>query len=126
LQARIFLFVRLVLLETGAGGFGFHRAGRRLQGNQDADGGLLAVQQAAQVAHVFHASLAALDLDDDLLRLGGFGVVPEKDFAVNAVVRAFLLLDGAGADEAERPPLELIFVVPRRGWRLRWAWWVRR
>ena len=111
LQARIFLPVRLVLVETGAGGFGFHRAGGRLQGNQNADGGFLAVQHAAQIAHVLHAGLAAFDLNDDLLRLGGLGVVAEKDFAVNAVVRAFLLLDGARADEAERPPLELVFVV---------------
>ena len=111
LQARIFLPVGLVLVKTGAGGFGFHRAGGGLQGNQDADGGLLAVQHAAQIAHVFYAGLAAFDLNNNLFRLGGFGVVAEKDFAVNAVVRAFLLLDGPRADEAERPPLELIFVV---------------
>jgi hypothetical protein len=41
----------------------------------------------------------------------GFGVVAEKDFAVYAVVGALFLLDGARADEAKRPPLELIFVV---------------
>jgi hypothetical protein len=50
-------------------------------------------------------------LNDDLLRLGSLGVVAEKDFAVNTVVRAFFLLDGARADEAECPPLELVFVV---------------
>jgi hypothetical protein len=111
LEARIFLPVGLVLVETGAGSFGFHRAGGGLQGNQNADGGFLAIQYAAQIAHVLHAGLAALDLNDNLLRFGGFGVIAEKDFAVNAVVRAFLLLDGARADEAERPPLELIFVV---------------
>ena len=111
MQAWVFLPVGLVLVKTGAGGFSFHRAGGRLQGNQDADGGFLAVQHAAQIAHILHAGLAAFDLNDDLLRFGGFGVVAEKDFAVNAVVRAFFLLDGARANEAERPPLELIFVV---------------
>jgi hypothetical protein len=50
-------------------------------------------------------------LNDDLFRFGGFRVVAEKNFAVNAVVRAFLLLDRARADKAKRPPLELIFVV---------------
>jgi len=54
-------------------------------------------------------------LNDDLLRLGGFGGVAEKDFAVYAVVRAFFLPDGARADEAERPPLELIFVLLGEG-----------
>ena len=111
MEARIFLPVGLVLVETGAGGFGFHRAGGGLQGNQDADGGLVAVQHAAQIAHVFHAGLAAFDLNNNLLRFGGFGVVAEKNFAVNAVVGAFFLLDGTRTDEAERPPLELIFVV---------------
>jgi len=55
-------------------------------------------------------------LNDDLLRLGSFRVVAEKNLAVNAVVRAFLLLDGSRADEAECPPLELVFVfVGERG-----------
>ena len=111
LEARVFLLVGFVFVEAGAGGFGFHRAGWRLQGNQDADGGLFAVQHAAQIAHVLHAGLAAFDLNDDLFRLGRFRVIAEKDFAVNAVVRAFLLLDGPRADEAERPPLELVFVL---------------
>jgi len=67
------------------------------------DGGFLAVEHAAQIAHVFHAGLAALDLNDDLLRLGGFRVVSEKDFSVNAVVRAFFWPRAARADEAEAP-----------------------
>jgi hypothetical protein len=56
-------------------------------------------------------------LNDDLLRLGGPRVVAEKNLAVNAVVRAFLLLDGARADEAQRPPLklELVFLRERGG-----------
>ena len=33
------------------------------------------------------------------------------DFAVDAVIGAFLLFDGAGAHQAQRPPLELIFVL---------------
>ena len=72
---------------------------------------LLAVQHAAQVPHVFDAGLAAFDLDDDLLGLGRARVVAEKDLAVNAVVGPFLLLDGPRADQAQRPPLELIFVL---------------
>jgi hypothetical protein len=40
-----------------------------LQGNQDAQRGLLPVQHTAQVAHVFDAGLPAFDLNDDFLRL---------------------------------------------------------
>ena len=38
-------------------------------------------------------------------------VVAEENLAVHAAVRAFLFLDGPRADEAERPPLELILVL---------------
>jgi hypothetical protein len=49
--------------------------------------------------------------EDDHLRLGlRVRVVAEEDLAVYAAIRAFLLLDGPRADEAERPPLELVFV----------------
>jgi hypothetical protein len=36
-----------------------------------AAGGFLAVEHAAQIAHVLHTDLAAFELNDDLLRLGG-------------------------------------------------------
>ena len=100
-----------MFVESGTGSFGFHWTSGRLQGYQNADGGFLTVKHTAQIAHVFHAGLAAFDLDDDLFRFGGFRVVAEKNLAVNAVIRTFLLLDRPGADQSERPPLELIFVL---------------
>jgi hypothetical protein len=115
LEARVFLPVGLVLVESGAGGFGFHLAGGRLQRNQNADGGFLAIQHAAQIAHVFHAGLAAFDLNDDLLRFGGFGVVAEKDFAVNGVVGAFFLLAGARADDADEGDVFFSLAPTKRG-----------
>src|SRR5437016_13486760 len=110
LEFWVLLLVGFVGVKAGAGGFGFHGAGGGLERNQDSDGGFFAVEDAPEIADVFDAGLAAFDLDDDLLGFAGFGVVAEKDFAVNAVVGAFLLLDGARADETKRPPLELIFV----------------
>src|SRR5207247_234539 len=77
----------------------------------NSDGGFFAVEDAAQIADVFHAGFPAFDLEDDLFRLRCFRVVAEKNFAVNAVIRAFLLLDRASGNEAERPPLKLIFVL---------------
>jgi hypothetical protein len=77
-------------------------------------GGIRNVWQAGfapQIVHVLHDGLAAFDLNDDLLRLSGLGVVTERDFGVNAVVCALLLLDGPGAHEAKRPPLKLKLVL---------------
>ncbi len=56
----------------------------RLEGDEDTHGGLLAVEHAAQVAPVFDAGLAGLDLKDDRLGVGGARVVAEEDFGVNA------------------------------------------
>jgi hypothetical protein len=55
----------------------------RLQGNQDAHRGLRPVQHAAQVAHVFHAGLAAFDPNDDFLRLARLRAGAEKNLPVN-------------------------------------------
>ena len=45
---------------------------------------------------------------DDLVGRAGFGFVVEFEAAVDALVGAFLLLDGANADQAEGPPLRLM------------------
>ena len=47
----------------------------------------------------------------DLLRLACLWVVAENNLPVNTVVRAFLLLDGPRAHQAQRPPLELNLVL---------------
>jgi hypothetical protein len=82
-----------------------------LQGNQDAHRGLLPLQHAAQVAHVFDARLAAFDLDDDLLRFPRLRFTAEKNLPVNAVVRTLRQFDGPCANQAQGPPLELDFVL---------------
>ena len=57
-------------VEAGAGGLGAHRGGRLVHGDQDADLGLLAVDDVAEVADHRHADvLAGLDREDDLLGL---------------------------------------------------------
>ncbi len=99
-----------MLVKAGAGGFRLHRIRGWLERNQNTDGGLLVIQHAAQISHVLHAGLAALDLNDDLLRLRRFRVVAEENLAVNAVVGAFLLFFGPGAHEPQRPSLELELV----------------
>ncbi len=73
LEARILPGVGLVRVEAGAHGLGDPFAGGRLEGDEDTHGGLLAVENVAQVAHVFDAGLAALDLKDDRLGVGGAG-----------------------------------------------------
>src|ERR1019366_6485606 len=55
------------------------------------------------------AGVSCLHGEDDLLCLGISFV--EIDSAVNAFVRALLLLDWTCADKTERPPLELILVT---------------
>jgi hypothetical protein len=65
--------------------------------DQDTLGSLLPAQHTALLAHVLDAGLAAFDLDDDLRRLARLRVVAEKNRCVNALVRAFLLLDGPRA-----------------------------
>src|SRR5215203_3259463 len=53
--------------------------------------------------------LAGFDREDDLLGLAAWLVV-EVDAAVDALVRALLLVGRSSADQPERPPLELVGV----------------
>ena len=108
----VLLGVGLVDVEAGAHGVSYYLFSRRFEGDQHADGRLLADRHAAQAPHIFDAGLAAFDLDDDLLGLGRARLVAEKDFAIDAVVGPFLLLHGPRADEAQRRPSELTVVPP--------------
>ena len=62
-----------------------------------------------QVADLGDGDAAGLDGEDDLLGLAGV-VVVEVEAAVDAAVGALLLVGGARAHLAQRPPLELVFV----------------
>ena len=96
-------------VEAGFGGFAEHGFGRFLETEKDADLGLLALKDAAQVADLGDGDAASFDGKDDLLGFAGV-VVVEVEAAVDAAVCAFLLICGPRADLAERPPLELVFV----------------
>ena len=76
------------------------------------------VHDAAQIAHVRRVELPGLDRQDDLSGRGSVAFV-EIDPAVDALVRALLSFSRTRTNEAERPPLELIWVG--RGERLRIA-----
>ena len=65
-------------------------------------------ETSAEVADLGGGDVAGFDLEDD-----GFGIaggVGEIESAVDALVSAFFLFEGAGVDEAEGPVLELVFV----------------
>ena len=67
------------------------------------------VENAGEIAQLRGGNAAALDGENDLLRFSGI-VVVEVEPAVDAAIRAFLLIGGPRANLAERPPLELILV----------------
>lgn len=72
-------------VEARADGLFEHVAGGRLQGDEDADGGLPAVEDADEVADVAGGDLAALDPHDDVA--GGLALAFEvADEAVAAGV----------------------------------------
>jgi hypothetical protein len=76
---------------------------------EDADLGFFAGKNADEIADLGNGDAAGLDGKDDLLRLAGV-VVVEVEAAVDAAIRALLLLGGPRAHLAQRPPLELVLV----------------
>lgn len=108
LQARVIPPGRFV--EACGGGLRAHRLGGLFESNENADLCLLALDDTAQVSNIFDADVAGFDGENDLLRFAAFFVV-KVEASVDALVRAFLLLDAACADQAESPPLELEWVL---------------
>ena len=99
-------------VKAGFGGFAAHGGGGFLEGDVDADFGALALEYANEVADLGDADVvAALDGEDDLARVSGV-VVVEVEAAVDAAVGSFFdAFGGTGSAEAERPVLELVFVL---------------
>ncbi|MCU1247701.1 MAG: hypothetical protein JWQ49_730 [Edaphobacter sp.] len=99
-------------VETGFGGFLLHGFGGFFEGDVDADLGFLALEDADEVADFRDADVvAAFDGEDDLFGFAG-AVVVEVEATVDASVCALLdAFGGAGSAEAERPGLELKFVL---------------
>ena len=92
----------LGFVEAGADGFLGHRLGWWFEGDEDAEGGVLALHIASEGGDLASVDVSALDLDDDPLGLVGV-VVEEVDVAVDAGVGALLASGGgAGVDEAEQ------------------------
>jgi hypothetical protein len=80
-----------------------------VHGNQDADSGLLAVNNMRQVANGSGPGVPRLDRIDDLLRLRGIAFVKEET-TIDPLVCPLLLIDGPRMNKPKRPPLELILV----------------
>jgi hypothetical protein len=99
-------------VEACFGGFAAHGGGGFLEGDVNADFGLLALEDADEVADLGDADVvAALDGEDDLAGVAGV-VVVEVEAAIDAAVGSLLdAFGGTGSAEAERPVLELIFVL---------------
>jgi hypothetical protein len=99
-------------VEAGFGGLAPHGGGGLFEGDVDADLGTLALEDADEVADFGDADVvAALDGEDDLAGVAGV-VVVEVEAAVDAAVGFFFdAFGGTRSAEAERPVLELIFVL---------------
>ena len=99
------------LVEAGGDSFLGHGVGWFFEGDEDAEGGVLAFHIALERGDLAAVDVSALDLDDDALGLVGV-VIEEVDVAVDAGVGALLASGGgAGVDETERPVLELVAAV---------------
>src|SRR5262245_38052047 len=80
-----------------------------LQRNENTDLRLLAVNHASEVSHVRWTRVPSFHRDNHLLRLAAL-VIVEKEPAIDAFVRAFLLISWSRSDEAQCPPLESVGV----------------
>lgn len=88
LEARVGFAPEVGFVVAGAGGFGDHVFGGGFEGDEDADFGLFALEDANQVADVAGFDVTGFDLDDDALE-GLFGVVYVVDDAIYALIFAF-------------------------------------
>ena len=103
-------------VKAGGQGFGLHRFAGRFQGDEGGEGGVFALEGAAQVTDVGAVDGAGFDLDEGAL---GFSAITEEvDDAIDAAVGALLATarilwcaEGLCTDEGERPPLELVAVI---------------
>ena len=92
-------------------GFLLHWTCGRLEGYEQGEVGFFALHIRFEHGYLAALHTATLDLHDYALGLAAV-VVEEVDVAVYAGVRALLAVArGAGIDQSERPPLELVAVV---------------
>src|ERR1700677_4889908 len=98
-------------VEAGGCGLFLHGLRGLVEGDQDADLGLFALDHADEIAYMADLHFASLDGDDDLL--GGLvALIEEVQAPVDAFVCSLFSFLWAGTDETERPPLELVGVLP--------------
>ena len=99
-------------VEAGFGGLAEHGFGWFLEGDVDADLGLLALQDADEVADLGDADVVSSLYGEDDLAGGAGVVVVEVEAAVDAAVGPLLdALGGTRSAESERPVLELVLVL---------------
>src|SRR5579872_2624814 len=105
------------LVKARAYRLGDHRLARRLQGNEDAYGRVLALHRSHQVANLAGRDMARFHLHQRPLSLARL-IVDEGNHAVDALVatlfpRATALLPTQrfGFDQRQRPPLELVAII---------------
>lgn len=98
-------------------GFAAHVFGGFFQADEDPQGSVLALDRAAQVSDELAAHFAGFYLHQGGLELV-LGAVEEGNQAIHAMIFALFAGSGAGfpavgtgADQRERPPLELVAVV---------------
>lgn len=116
LQAGVLFLPELGVVDAGRGCFFGHFFSGRFEGDEDADFGFFAGDDADQVADGGAVDVARFDLDEDAFEFGVVGVDVVDD-AVYAFIGAFfafacvVVAQGFGADEGEGPPLELVAVA---------------
>src|SRR5579863_1417926 len=110
-------------VDSGSGGFGAHGFGGVFEGDEDADFGFFAFDDAAQIADMRDVDVAGFHGEDNLFGRAAFALVVKVKAAIDALIAAFALLGSARADKAERPPLKLVrivfgelFGIGKRGW----------
>src|SRR5690349_14277377 len=89
-----------------------HGFGRLFERNENADSRVFAFNRAAQISDLRRGDVTGLHRKNDLPRLITWRAVAEVQSPINPAVSAFLLLDRTSANQAERPPLELIGIGP--------------
>ncbi len=111
LQAWIFVSQPRRLVETRFGGFLEHGLGRRFHGDEYADLGFFALNDAAQVTDIRSLYVPGFDGENNLLALAALVLIVEVKTTIDALVRTLLLLQRTRTDQTKRPPLKLIGII---------------
>src|SRR5258706_1777401 len=101
------------LIEAGGCCFGAHGSCWLLHGDQNSDRRSFALDHTAEVTKLRRGYVACLDREHNLLRLPTRAVIVEIQPTVDPLVGALLSFRRASAHQPQRPPLQLVRVLPR-------------